>query len=359
MKVIQVRSPYKIAINETDQLFAKVELFVWGGDETEPTTASYILEKQIPDITQPTCYFNISPYIKENVEAIKPSAVTPTVEEYLMWRKVKVVRFYKEALLDDWTEIDDEELIALNGDTNYMGGWNQSSSENLIYLTNKTVKIKRSDNFQYFNIVIDYDNTLTLDLIARYRNLGGVIQDESTLLTPADDSGVYMFKVPYRTSDSGLINGNTVELIYDSTLHPRIYFINEDECLYTPIKCSFINSSGGWQFITFFKVRTDEYETTNKEYNLLADADDYNVYRGQKKAFNFQQKQKVKVNTGWVEENYIELITELMNSETILLDETPVMIVSKTMTKKTATTDKMINYQIDFEYAFNLINDVD
>jgi hypothetical protein len=68
--------------------------------------------------------------------------------------------------------------------------------------------------------------------------------------------------------------------------------------------------------------------------------------------------QKVKLNTGWVEENYIELLTDLLASETILLDNVPAVIANKSIQKKTAVIDKLINYEMDFEYSFNLINDV-
>ena len=92
---------------------------------------------------------------------------------------------------------------------------------------------------------------------------------------------------------------------------------------------------------------------------MLADAVDYNPLRGQRKEFNFDLKQSVKLNTGWVDENTIELLVELMTSETILLDNEPATLKDKSLQKKTRLRDKMINYEMNFEYAFNLINDVD
>ena len=69
--------------------------------------------------------------------------------------------------------------------------------------------------------------------------------------------------------------------------------------------------------------------------------------------------QTVKLNTGWVDENTIELLVDLLASETILLDDEPVVLKDKSIQKKTRLRDKMINYEMNFEYAFNLINDVD
>jgi hypothetical protein len=50
---------------------------------------------------------------------------------------------------------------------------------------------------------------------------------------------------------------------------------------------------------------------------------------------------------------------ELMTSETILLDNEPATLKDKSLQKKTRLKDKMINYEMNFEYSFNLINDVD
>jgi hypothetical protein len=85
---------------------------------------------------------------------------------------------------------------------------------------------------------------------------------------------------------------------------------------------------------------------------------DYNVLQGQKQSFNFQGKQKIKCNTGWVDENYSELIQDLLLSEIVLLDDKPAIVKSQSADIKTHLKDKNINYEIDFEYNYGLINDV-
>jgi hypothetical protein len=47
-----------------------------------------------------------------------------------------------------------------------------------------------------------------------------------------------------------------------------------------------------------------------------------------------------------------------MTSETILLDGKPVKLKTMTTDLKTSLQDKMINYQIEFEYNYNQINSV-
>jgi hypothetical protein len=286
----------------------------------------------------------------------------PFEEDANMWRKVEVTTYWKVNLNDEWTELESQDFVAVNGYTNYKDGYNQSNSSDVVFLTNTDINIYRADNEQYFNILVDYDYTLGFDLVYRYRNLSGTIIEDYKAINLFDEiQGVFMMKVPYRGDVAGQENGNSIQVRLDPSepKQPRINFLNGDDCLYTPIKCTFINSYGGWQYLTFFKARTDSYEVKSKGFNLLADAVDYNPLRGQKKEFNFNLMQSVRLNTGWVDENTIELLVELMTSETILLDNEPATLKDKSLQKKTRLKDKMINYEMNFEYAFNLINDVD
>jgi hypothetical protein len=363
MKVIFVRSPYKILVDEATQVYTKCVLEIRALNDPNP--GKFVtLEKQIPDTVNRDCWFNISPYIKDEIENIAPSAITPTEEDANMCRIVEVNTYWKVDINDEWTFLNVDFFVAVNGYNNYQGGYNQSITSDVVLLTNPDVNIYRSDNEQYFNILVNFDNTAGYDLVYRYRNLANatienvVVFDEST-----DPAGIFMLKVPYRTATAGLEDGNSVQVRLDTSgsvpAQPFVYFLNGDDCLYTPIKCAFINSKGGWQYLTFFKARTDSYDVKSKGFNLLADAVDYNPLRGQRKEFNFDLKQSVKLNTGWVDENTIELLVELMTSETILLDNEPATLKDKSLQKKTRLRDKMINYEMNFEYAFNLINDVD
>ncbi len=363
MKVIFVRSPYKILVDEATQVYTRCVVDIADPSGVLPTK-TVTLEKQIPDTVNRDCWFNISPYIKDEIENIATSVVTPTDEDFNMWRLVTVTTYWKVLLEDEWTELEEQSFVAVNGYTNYQGGYNQFIENDVVCLVNPDVKIKRADNEQYFNVLVDYNNGDGYDLVYRYRNLAGT-PIENVVVFDKDDArlGVFMLKVPYRTATAGLENGNSVQVRYDTSgavpAQPFVYFLNEDECLYTPVKCTFINSNGGWQFLTFFKARTDSYDVKTKTHNLLADAVDYNPLRGQKKEFNFDMTQTVKLNTGWVDENTIELLVDMLASEKILLDNEPVILKDKSIQKKTRLKDKMINYEMSFEYAFNLINDVD
>ena len=124
------------------------------------------------------------------------------------------------------------------------------------------------------------------------------------------------------------------------------------------MECDFINRFGGWQTLTFYKAQTNSITAKSNEYKLMPQYYNYNPLVGQSKSFNFSGTQSVTLNTGWVDENYSELITDLLLSETVLLDRKPVILKTQSSELKTKLKNRMINYTLDFEYNFNLINDV-
>jgi hypothetical protein len=125
---------------------------------------------------------------------------------------------------------------------------------------------------------------------------------------------------------------------------------------YTPVRCTFQNRYGGWDAIWFFKAQSGQYDINNSTYQLAKNIP-YSTMVGQTNQFNYNIKESIRVNTGWVDENYSDYILELMSSQSIYLDFVPVTVKSKNLQKKTYIKDKNINYEIEFEYDFNLFND--
>lgn len=134
----------------------------------------------------------------------------------------------------------------------------------------------------------------------------------------------------------------------------------EETCepILEPQLVQFVNRYGGLDFIWFFKMRTDSISTESKEYKLLQQGIGYDTTIGQNAKYNFNGKQSVKMNTGFVNENYNELIQDLMLSEKVWINSIPAIVKSSGTEFKTQIRNKNINYEIEFEYAFDLINNM-
>ena len=365
MKLISVRSPFFITVNEASQVGSKVELFIWHKGETEPATATYTLSKKIASATQTKNTYNISNYAKEfinNNTAVYNGSITEITDD---WVYVKVKR-YKETSISNYTLLNTETYIACNGYTKYQDGFNEQINNTFIPITlyqqNKTYKLFYTDEPSIY-FFIDYTND-TDEYLVRYSNFESSPNIEEVTILNGEAETQYLFSIPINLGGIDYVDGNKMEIVKNDVVIATYIFKTECEIKYSPIRVEYVNKYGGWDFIIFFKARTENWEVKNKEYQLLPNDVDYNIFRGESKAFNYEARQSIKVNTGWVEEYYNELIKDLMVSETILLKDTidgtlkPVKLKTMKTDLKTSLQDKMINYEIEFEYNFNQINNV-
>ena len=130
-----------------------------------------------------------------------------------------------------------------------------------------------------------------------------------------------------------------------------------DEYRYTPIDIAFQNKEGGTQIITMFKERKDSTSITSEEYESNFGQGNHQFQR-----FNVQSRSKFTVNTGFISEDRNETIKQLLYSPKVWVIEsglvTPINIGTKSLEKKTRLKDKLIDYTLEFEYAFNDINNI-
>jgi len=80
--------------------------------------------------------------------------------------------------------------------------------------------------------------------------------------------------------------------------------------------------------------------------------------QGQRNVFNSNGKRTIRVNTDWVDESYSEIIQQMMLSEKILINKKAAKINTKSTELFKSINTKMINYQMEFEYAYDTINSV-
>ena len=333
MKKIFVRSPYFLEFDGLVLSTIRLEIKLWHKGEAIPSTPQYIITEKVPSASQNKISINVSNYAKDFIKPVAPVNVSvPTEEDVKTWCYMRVASYLNNTLLGT------ENFVCLNGYANYMGGYNNYNENSLFLLTNHKIKIHKESNNTYLNIFINV-NISTQLLWYNDNYYFDLDCDEPSLL-----------KIP-------ILGGGLWNLDFDG----HAYNFNVEQLCepkYTPITCTFINRYGGWQFLTFFKANTQSIEVKSKDFKMMPNSVDYNPLQGQTKRFNFQGTQKIKCNTGWVDENYSELIQDLLLSEVVLLDNKPAIVKSQSFDIKTHLKDKNINYEIEFEYNYGLVNDV-
>jgi hypothetical protein len=345
---IFARSPYILTINEAGQTASMIQIFLWNGNTTPmPASPAYTLSKQIPSSSSPATYYDLSPYIREFINHNTLQTITtsnaPTPSAQWCWIGIKTFKKTTGGFVQFGTTLT---YRAYEGYGNYTDGANPNLSR--VHLEQKTYNYYLDGTGNYGHLTIE---NISGDFI-KYTNLVTGANTTSSLgtLNVQDYPRVY---------STYLSAGNKVEIINGGSTVWTATFQPKAECKYTPIRCDFVNKYGAWQTEWFFKASNKSINVENTEYNLMpATYPSYDIQEGQRKVFNTNAKEQVKVNTDWVNESYSEVIRQLMLSERILLDKSPVKINTKSTELFKSINTHMINYQLDFEYAYDTINSV-
>ena len=189
-----------------------------------------------------------------------------------------------------------------------------------------------------------------------------------TVISYPDNEIDYSVAVPTSTTSSEMVQNIWVDLSETTTdTYVEISFNSEtitlliqDECRFTPLDIAFINKEGGLQFMTFFKAKTESLEVTSEEFE--ADRGQPLFGNHQYVTYNVQGNSKFKMSSGFVDESMNETFKQMLLSERVWSFDgttyTPLKLGSTSIEYKTRQKDRLINYEIEFEYAFNEINNV-
>ena len=143
---------------------------------------------------------------------------------------------------------------------------------------------------------------------------------------------------------------------------------------FEPIRLTWLNQFGVWDYYTFTKKSIRTTSTQGTTYTQLAGTwndSRYRLqsYRGGKKSFRVNATEKIRVNTDFVSEDFNVMFEELINSpEVYLLDGfqtddtfsslnnyvTPVRITTSSFTTKTSANDNLIQYTFEIEKSKTL-----
>jgi len=143
---------------------------------------------------------------------------------------------------------------------------------------------------------------------------------------------------------------------------------------YEPIRLTWLNQWGAWDYYTFNMKSTKTISTKGSTYQQLEgtwNKSSYKIdsFKGGKKAFRVNATEKIKMNTDFVSEAESEWFEELINSPEVYILEgfktdvadsalnkyvTPVRLTTSSYTKKTVANDKLMQYTFEVEKSKTL-----
>ena len=197
---------------------------------------------------------------------------------------------------------------------------------------------------------------LTADT-TEYTADGTILTADMTYLKSADSEITEVIEAPK--------DARTIEIIRSDGSTKYLYIKCIDCSKYDPYKVSFVNKFGVIQDIWFDKKRTDSTEITNSTYkqttlNESSTGVSYSINQASIMPNDFALKKRMTLNTGFVDDEYNEVIQQLMLTENAWIHEEgtvyPILPMTKSLQYKTSLNDRLVNFTIEFEYAFNEIN---
>ena len=378
---INIRSPFYIKVSNVNALSAIMELFIYTGTfTTDKGTAKYTISKNGIGINS-----------------------------YVVFEIAELVRDYLDIEFDGeydsqtvWVEADIEGFTGLNGGGSSLGtistdyiafdgygyfedGINPELSRTYLQSNNKIFRL--DDQNVRVPVFTEDTNSVTYrykgetkrtQTISSSTNTNGQI--EYITVSGSDNTDTYEQRV---LADGGTFENNSLldafldsvdiglvdELYINSDSGTEVLKIVTEPCSkYEPYKVTFVNKFGALQDMWFSLKSTESLNTTGETYKAnLVDFSTltYATYKPQVAQYNKLGKESITLNTNYISEDYNEVIKQLMMSEQVwitkLTDTEEVLAVipkTQNVTYKTSLNDRLVQYTIDFDYAFDKINTV-
>lgn len=259
-------------------------------------------------------------------------------------------------------------------------GLNNTSILNNTLIPTQDYKVYRAGNFVVPILISEPDVDLNI-YSARVIADGGVIESLScftigqnaspiTVISYPNNQINYSSSIPSTTSSSDLVKyiwvqcdetttDNYIEVVFNGQTTTLLI---QDEPKYAPIDIFFQNKEGAEQVLTFFKEQKSELSITSSEFE--SDRGQPSTGNHQFVRYNVQGRKGLTLNSGFVDEEMNEIFTQLLLSERIWQRVSsfsrfiPLNIKSKQISYKTQLNERLINYEIKFEYSYNEINNI-
>lgn len=378
MAKINVRSPRFLKVSNALLSYAVLKLYVYTGEfnNDKPASPNYtITKKEVSGNNY--VVFEVAELIRDFIEH-RFNGFYPEYISAVVWAESDIEMFESTDASLGSVNTDD---TAFDGYGYFEDGINPTLSQEVLQ-TNTTI-YKPDDS----PVRIAVDTALTTSVAFFYNNEEIYNTSVATSLenyeqikyvsNVATDIDGYKDRV---LEDGGTYEDNTCidSFLRDFTIFPTDKIIvngtngttiitvkDIEECKFEPLKVTFINRFGALQDFWFFKksvkkmdVKSDTFKRSifNEATLSLDNSRPVNV-------FDLTAKDSITLNSGFVNETQSSVIEELLLSEEVWLsiDTTnpiPVNVKTKSAEYKTDLNEKLINHTIDFDYAFDKINNI-
>ena len=352
-----IRSPYYLsyAYADADVTGAQIDLYIYSGDQTTgvPATPTISLTHTRPSVDVLNMDIDISNIIrsyldpKPFINIVSPAHVISTGTDDLKWVKFDIT----------WQSTGTPPannagtILASDGYGFYKEGINPNKTGILTDVIRRKVDRKGIILVPFLN-----DGTYTSYTV---NGVGGAI-------TGSTNSNERVKRICVNVAEYTGVNSIVVALKDGSSTFYRYYDI-EDECLYPVKNVVYKNRYGAYDTLTMFKKSVQSLGVEKEKFiNNYVSGGVYDTQAHQFHDINLHASEMIKCNSGFVKESESDLYKQLMLSDSVYFYQnegasytlTPVIVKTSNLEYKTRVNERLINYELDFEIAYNTIQTV-
>ena len=379
---INIRSPYYVKVSNGSLASATMELFIYTGIfTTDKGTAKYTITKneigtnnyvvfEIAELVRDYLdiefngeYDSQTVWVEADIELFSGingggSSLGTTSTDYIAFDGFG---YFEEGINAELsrTYLQSNKEIFRPNDFNTRVPVFTEDTDSVSFLYQGEVKrVQAVTSSTNTNAQIDYITVSGSDNTDAYKERvladGGVFEDNSLLQAFLNAVDIGLVDELYINSDSGT----------------EVIKIRTEPCSkYEPYKVTFVNKYGALQDLWFFKKSVESTNVTSEQFKAsIFDQStlSYKTYKHQQQSFLAQGKDRITMNTGYVNDDHNAVLEELLLSEQVWYTKItdteerviPVIPQTKSITYKTSVNDKLANYTVDFEHAFDKINNI-
>ena len=373
--IINTRSPFYYKKTPTTSTIssAEFEIRIWSGlDSAVPTPADYTITK-VP-IDSSYVVIEVSELIRDYYET---SYGTSNIEA--LWVEIS----YTLTLATTATETGSDLYLALDGYGMFEEGVNPRNgivSTDATYTP--TVLLSCNSTMQFIQgrkihipVFIEQgvavasgqlSASATYDIVPDYWDATATAGNLALSQADTDDTDD---KISYIVIDDteNISDGDTLT-ITDTLPADQTYTITFEEICepkYEAYRVIFKNKFGALQDVWMNKKSVKTMSVNSESYKrntLTYSTPTYSTTDHQTLTHNISSVETIKLNSNYIPECLNSAFEELLLSDQIWLESStetlPVIIKTKRKTEKTGVNDKLIQYELEFDFAFEQINNI-
>jgi len=384
--IINARSPFFIKVSDSNLQEATLKLYIYeGAKDTTPDAADLkytITKSEIEENNY--VVFEIAELVRDYVDV----EYDGEYDSYCVWVNAVITAVDEngsDISSPTITPDNSNQFIATEGYGYFEEGMNPEPSRSLFQSNliayrpedgsiNIPIFAEDTNSLAFYNngelvrtqTISDDDNTnQKIQYIASSGNSDSATYEERVL----EDGGTFEDSVCLQRFLNSIDVGAFDEVWVNDDTQTQIIKVKTLECSrYEPVRVTFVNKFGALQDIWFDKKSTESIQTKTQSYNAsVVDFANfnYNTSAHQMRTLNLMGNERITLNTGFIDDSYNEVIRQLMLSEQIwmtrLTDEElilPLKARTQSLQYRTHLNDKLVNYTIEFDMAFDKINSI-